>query len=455
MSLAFSLFKLLAVLLQLNSVLGDVKFPKDQSMKHRWPPIIMKHENGRIPDGHLRPFGYQKKSEGKAKEFEKSLSAEEFHETCIKAQIPCLFQDVMNKSVAMTTWDDKMMESGDLGKKNVSVEKFLADKSKQKAKVTMRHFIRNYHHKEIFIRSTVLKELEKDVPILPMVSCGPMRDTLVEVVLWASSGFTPSRLHYDSEAQLHCLMDGRKDFVLYDPQYRDVFKLQETFKGSGAGFCPWNPEILSVYENPKLGKTPWKWATLWAGDCLYIPQGYLHQVRAHSRSWSIAYHWIHSDGSDFSDCKDAASSDDIESAQKLSDTDVFWTYVDGDKRIREDMISPANLKKYLKLVASETGQLAFLQFYHFVIEANENYKDLDEEGDIEDPSEVISPEEMFEKLMTPKQRTQVNENPAHSDVTKAVIKLGDLDLVNDEVWEELATMVTPPHSHNERIKDEL
>ena len=52
-----------------------------------------------------------------------------------------------------------------------------------------------------------------------------------------------------------------------------------------------------------------------------------------------------SDGSDFSDCKDAASSDDIESAQKLSDTDVFWTYVDGDKRIREDMISPANLKK--------------------------------------------------------------------------------------------------------------
>ena len=88
------------------------------------------------------------------------------------------------------------------------------------------------------------KELEEDVPILSMVSCGPVQEGMVEVVLWASSGFTPSRLHYDAESQLHCLLTGRKDFVLYDPKHADIFKLQETYKGSGTGFCPWNPEIL-------------------------------------------------------------------------------------------------------------------------------------------------------------------------------------------------------------------
>ena len=60
----------------------------------------------------------------------------------------------MNGTDPMKNWDDKSVETK-FGKLNVSVERFLADKSKEKSKVTMRHFIRNYHHKEMFIRLDV------------------------------------------------------------------------------------------------------------------------------------------------------------------------------------------------------------------------------------------------------------------------------------------------------------
>jgi hypothetical protein len=420
------------LLLLVQSVAGDVKFPKDQSMKHRWPPLIYKYDGGRIPDGHLRPFGYQKKSEGKAKEFFAMLPADDFYENCVKAEIPCLFQDLMNGTEPMEKWSDKYVE-GRWGHLNVSVERFLADKSKEKDRVSIKHFIRNYHHKEMFIRSTVLYEMEPEVPLLPMTACGSIGENLVEQVLWASSGFTPSRLHYDAESQLHCLLDGRKDFVLYHPKHRAVFKTRETYKGSGSGFCSWNPEILSVYENPGLSKTPWKWATLWPGDCLYLPSGYLHQVRAYGRSWSLSTHWIHPDTAQFDDCAELKGQ-----TPALSESSVFWTYIDGDKRIREDVLSGPNLRKHLLLIAA-SGEISYKRFYNFVLEANENYRDFDDSGHVDDPDQIISPRVIFQRL----------DNTNSDVITRAQI-----EEASEELLEELAKMVTPPHKHV-KPKDEL
>ena len=53
-------------------------------------------------------------------------------------------------------------------------------------------------------------------------------------------------------------------------------------------------------------------------------------------------------------------------------------------------------------------------------------------------------------------KTETEFRKKDSGKEKDVIKKSDLDLVTDEVWEELATMVTPPHSHDDaRVRDEL
>ena len=46
--------------------------------------------------------------------------------------------------------------------------------------------------------------------------------------LWMSSGGTSSLLHSHSDHQIHCLVAGRKDFILIDPQYKTHLHFKQT-----------------------------------------------------------------------------------------------------------------------------------------------------------------------------------------------------------------------------------
>ena len=61
--------------------------------------------------------------------------------------------------------------------------------------------------------------------------CGGFTDHLMFVFLWFSSGGTKSVLHTDSYENLHCLVSGRKDFVLIEPHYADVIGPEHEMKG--------------------------------------------------------------------------------------------------------------------------------------------------------------------------------------------------------------------------------
>ena len=85
-----------------------------------------------------------------------------------------------------------------------------------------------------------------------------------------------------------------------------------------------------MYEHPQVGKTSWKWTTLWPGDCIFIPSGdviinelfknrilsrdmagHLHQVRSYGRSLSIATLWTPTREFNDSDCAVANSTEQI------------------------------------------------------------------------------------------------------------------------------------------------
>ena len=54
------------------------------------------------------------------------------------------------------------------------------------------------------------------------LSCGGFRDHFMSTVMWFSSGGTKSVLHTDSSENLHCLVSGRKEFLLIEPHYSTV-----------------------------------------------------------------------------------------------------------------------------------------------------------------------------------------------------------------------------------------
>ena len=61
-----------------------------------------------------------------------------------------------------------------------------------------------------------------------MLSCGTFKDRLTEAELWMSSGGTASLLHGHGDHNIHCMVDGRKDFILIEHKHKEVFKYQET-----------------------------------------------------------------------------------------------------------------------------------------------------------------------------------------------------------------------------------
>lgn len=44
--------------------------------------------------------------------------------------------------------------------------------------------------------------------------------------MWMSSGGTSSKLHYDADHNMHCMITGRKDFIMVDPKFKDRFEME-------------------------------------------------------------------------------------------------------------------------------------------------------------------------------------------------------------------------------------
>ena len=71
------------------------------------------------------------------------------------------------------------------------------------------------------------KEWQVPRPLL----CGGFMDNLMYAYIWFSSGGTKSVLHTDSFENFHCLVSGRKEFVLIEPHYSTLIGPEHAKKG--------------------------------------------------------------------------------------------------------------------------------------------------------------------------------------------------------------------------------
>lgn len=49
----------------------------------------------------------------------------------------------------------------------------------------------------------------------------------------------------------------------------------ENGEGSGVKRSSLNTDMINMFDDAKAGKAGWKWATLWPGDCLFVPASLL------------------------------------------------------------------------------------------------------------------------------------------------------------------------------------
>ena len=110
-----------------------------------------------------------------------------------------------------------------------------------------------------------------------------MRETpLWQVNLWANRGFTTSSLHYDPHHNLLCVVTGRKTVRMLPPSYLAALDIRPPHHESSnhARDDLWGPKFIDEVGGEVMGGE----VQLRPGDAVFIPEGWLHQVRSHEET---------------------------------------------------------------------------------------------------------------------------------------------------------------------------
>jgi len=281
--------------------------------------------------GHLKPFGWQREPESKIMEYKKILPAETFYKRHMKEKLPLIYRNAISKSPAITLWDDEYLNST-YGELDVLVELKKENRDFTTGRMRFEKFLRYYKEKQIYIVSLLPTEMMKDVQAINSVLCGTFKNYTHESNFWMSNGGTRSVIHYDADENFHCVISGRKDFLLVDNKYEHLLYMDEKDEVSGSNFSPIDPDKIDVKNYPLFAQVPYTYGTLHAGDCVYIPARHIHQVRSYSRT--VAVTTLFTGG----DTRETFKNDGCETFNNdkyhsMSDVDFHWTYSKGDSTV--------------------------------------------------------------------------------------------------------------------------
>ncbi|XP_022093115.1 uncharacterized protein LOC110980592 [Acanthaster planci] len=354
-----ALVLLLLLLVSLQDAISDVTFPKDQRAIE-FPPQIPKPRPGSaVPTGHLRPFGYQRKSDGPVPEYNVFLHPVEFYQNHVSTRKPVVFRQSMTDAPALQKWTDQYLQEK-YGELDVLVEVKRENREIRPRRMKLAEFLKRYLTDDVYIVSLIPLEMAHEVKVPDSLLCGTFKRRLLETNLWMSSGGTASVIHYDADHNIHCLLAGRKDFIMIDPKYSKELEITEEHHMTGSGYSKLDVDMINLFEHQDVGKVPWRWSTLKPGDCIYIPAGYLHQVRSYSRSISATILFASEPTFDQSDCENATFE-----YTDLSQVRVMWTYKKGDKVIEIGYMDTENIRNDMISLLKETDKLSAHRFGHY------------------------------------------------------------------------------------------
>eukprot|EP00111_Clytia_hemisphaerica_P020731 TCONS_00061125-protein len=227
--------------------------------------------------GHLKPFGSEQKS-ANVETIDHWPSPQDFFEDYNDNSRPVLFKGLAKKSPAFTLWDDEYL------KNHPGADKSLVFVEKQKkenrtlggTEISLKQFIETYQKEEIYMVNGCPKIIRKDVLIPPPLRCEETRRYLLDAVTWFSSGGTQSVIHHDDLDNINCLFRGQKElvFVSYD-KYGDFLPLDQ------GGYSSIDVDKVNFTAFPQVRKVQeYVRASMEAGDCLFIPYKWIHQVNS-------------------------------------------------------------------------------------------------------------------------------------------------------------------------------
>lgn len=285
-----------------------------------------------VPMGHLKPLGHHRPPETNlVDDLQEMPTPQEFWTKYVLPSKAAVLRGAAKHGRAFTQWTDEYLKDkfADLevrleGKKEKS--SIVPVGAKGVGRDTIGNFIDNYHNNgsNLYIVSELPTPMWPDVTVISPLTCGLLKDRLVEVDLWMSGGGTKSILHKDAYNAINCLYNGTKKWKLIEYKYEDkIYKAWEPPQMVG-GFSRINVLSVDLLKYPKVSEVPWSFVTVNAGDCLFLPKSYYHQVSSYgTQNIAVSLLFSRLDGVsniDFTGCDQALSS------KPLSEMDVDWKF---------------------------------------------------------------------------------------------------------------------------------
>ncbi|EDO37504.1 predicted protein [Nematostella vectensis] len=385
--------------------------------------------------GHGLELGKHRDSDGHVEVLQSLPSPKEFWDNYASIRKPVVLRGAGKNFPAFDLWTDPYLVEnyGDL---EVKLE---ARKEKEKVPVgekglgrdTIRSFLESYAKKDTYMVSQLPDPLAREVRVLPCLMCGTFSERILEANLWLSSGGTKSMLHKDADNAINCLLNGTKDWILIHPDNEKNIPVAKGDKGYG-GFATLDVDKVNLIKYPKFKEVHWQYANLTAGDCLYLPYSYWHQVRSYGAK-NMAVSVLFSRLTQFNEtgCESAKLE-----YTPLSDVNMVWTYPGHGPQTMGNL-DPFELKdNYLQEIKHIENQQFTVDYL---------FESLTQEGVYENhPSIRRDMASKILSIMDPGSKGYAGEDDIEAltvESLKAIADILDPDAANTEEYEHITISV--------------
>ncbi|XP_039253385.2 bifunctional peptidase and (3S)-lysyl hydroxylase JMJD7-like [Styela clava] len=231
------------------------------------------------PPGHLQPLGSHMPPI-KIDVIDTPPNPQEFFDKYIKVNKPIVIRGAAKVFSNFNTWrdDDYLREKYGKWIAPTEIGKFEAQIYGEIVEMKFARFLRSYKKRELcIIRDIVPKNPMRDeLSFIKSMSCGGFQERISKVIFLFSSGSAQSALHWDMQENMHCMLDGTKNWTIIHRKDRHI--LPETdYSPVYSGI---DPRSVDMYKYPVMQDMPWYQASVEAGDCLFVPNNAPHYVKS-------------------------------------------------------------------------------------------------------------------------------------------------------------------------------
>ncbi|XP_002737509.2 uncharacterized protein LOC100370566 [Saccoglossus kowalevskii] len=246
-----------------------------------WLICIYANAESSAIKGHLEHFGSHRQPLEGIDVVETKLNSSVFYTNYVQKSKPLLIKGGGVRWPATELWKDEEYLIENFGEEvfRVDLRKVWDDEHPPRMNMFLKDFLKTYKEKAIYLDSPFpSSELLHDAYIPSVLECSEFSSKIESANLLFSSGNTSYVLHQDGYENIITLVAGKKKFFLAHP--RDSHKLYANQFTTLPGLSPVLPDKVDMEKFPLVADLEYYEVEMEAGDQLYVPMFWWHQVRS-------------------------------------------------------------------------------------------------------------------------------------------------------------------------------